>query len=122
MGVRAVVFDIGGVLEYTPKLGVYERWCGRLGSSRWLCGIGRFGVRFGQLLRADWSTTQQQDGDVAWHRASKVVGESGGKLSLGRNGKQCKMGWQLLLTRLSLGGILSHLLANCATFWRAKTS
>jgi len=31
MGVRAVVFDIGGVLEYTPKLGVDERWCGRLG-------------------------------------------------------------------------------------------
>jgi phosphoglycolate phosphatase-like HAD superfamily hydrolase len=29
--VRAVVFDIGGVLEVTPSLGVFERWERRLG-------------------------------------------------------------------------------------------
>jgi epoxide hydrolase-like predicted phosphatase len=30
MGIRAVVFDIGGVLEITPDLGVDERWEARL--------------------------------------------------------------------------------------------
>jgi epoxide hydrolase-like predicted phosphatase len=30
MGIRAVVFDIGGVLEITPDLGVHERWEARL--------------------------------------------------------------------------------------------
>jgi putative hydrolase of the HAD superfamily len=29
--IRAVVFDIGGVLEITPDLGVYRRWEARLG-------------------------------------------------------------------------------------------
>jgi epoxide hydrolase-like predicted phosphatase len=31
LAVRAVVFDIGGVLEFTPNLGVPERWEQRLG-------------------------------------------------------------------------------------------
>jgi epoxide hydrolase-like predicted phosphatase len=31
MAIRAVVFDIGGVLEITPNLGVIERWETRLG-------------------------------------------------------------------------------------------
>lgn len=31
MAIRAVVFDIGGVLEITPDLGVYRRWETRLG-------------------------------------------------------------------------------------------
>jgi epoxide hydrolase-like predicted phosphatase len=31
MAIRAVVFDIGGVLEVTPDLGVIERWETRLG-------------------------------------------------------------------------------------------
>ena len=31
MAVRAVVFDIGGVLEFTPDLGVRERWEEKLG-------------------------------------------------------------------------------------------
>ena len=31
MGIRAVVFDIGGVLEHTPPLGVNARWERRLG-------------------------------------------------------------------------------------------
>ena len=31
MVIRAVVFDIGGVLEITPDLGVYRRWEARLG-------------------------------------------------------------------------------------------
>ncbi len=31
MAIRAVVFDIGGVLEITPDLGVYRRWEARLG-------------------------------------------------------------------------------------------
>jgi hypothetical protein len=29
--VRAVVFDVGGVLEYTPPTGWQQRWAGRLG-------------------------------------------------------------------------------------------
>ena len=31
MVIRAVVFDIGGVLEITPDLGVDRRWEARLG-------------------------------------------------------------------------------------------
>jgi putative hydrolase of the HAD superfamily len=31
MAIRAVVFDIGGVLEHTPDLGTAERWSARLG-------------------------------------------------------------------------------------------
>jgi hypothetical protein len=31
MAIRAVVFDIGGVLEITPNLGVTRRWEARLG-------------------------------------------------------------------------------------------
>ena len=31
MAIRAVVFDIGGVLEITPDLGVDRRWETRLG-------------------------------------------------------------------------------------------
>jgi putative hydrolase of the HAD superfamily len=34
MAVRAVVFDIGGVLEITPSLGVFDSWAQRLGHSR----------------------------------------------------------------------------------------
>jgi hypothetical protein len=30
MAIRAVVFDIGGVLEITPDLGITERWKDRL--------------------------------------------------------------------------------------------
>jgi FMN phosphatase YigB (HAD superfamily) len=43
--VRAVVFDIGGVLEYTPALGVSRRWAKKLGveSSERLDGIWRAG-------------------------------------------------------------------------------
>src|SRR5215471_13746859 len=31
MGFRAVVFDIGGVLEFTPPMGMAEKWADRLG-------------------------------------------------------------------------------------------
>jgi len=31
MTIQAVVFDIGGVLEFTPRLGVSEKWESRLG-------------------------------------------------------------------------------------------
>jgi epoxide hydrolase-like predicted phosphatase len=31
MSIRAVVFDIGGVLEYTPRLGIDEQWEAKLG-------------------------------------------------------------------------------------------
>jgi len=31
MAIRAVVFDIGGVLEITPDVGVGRRWEARLG-------------------------------------------------------------------------------------------
>jgi putative hydrolase of the HAD superfamily len=31
MVIRAVVFDIGGVLEITPDLGVHRQWDTRLG-------------------------------------------------------------------------------------------
>lgn len=33
MGIKAVVFDIGGVLEITPPVTVFERWEKRLGHS-----------------------------------------------------------------------------------------
>ena len=26
MAIQAIVFDIGGVLEYTPQLGISEKW------------------------------------------------------------------------------------------------
>jgi hypothetical protein len=47
MTIKAVVFDIGGVLEITPGLGVTETWesrCGLLGCGRLGCG------RFGEIL------------------------------------------------------------------------
>jgi epoxide hydrolase-like predicted phosphatase len=34
MGFRAVVFDIGGVLEFTPAMGMAEKWADRLGLAR----------------------------------------------------------------------------------------
>lgn len=34
MGIRAVIFDIGGVLEVTPATGWQERWAARLGLGR----------------------------------------------------------------------------------------
>lgn len=44
--IRAVVFDIGGVLEYTPPVGVREQWAERLGwvkSSERLDSVWRAG-------------------------------------------------------------------------------
>src|SRR5579872_2763115 len=39
MTIRAVVFDIGGVLEITPDLGVTRHWERRLGLRSWpTCG------------------------------------------------------------------------------------
>jgi epoxide hydrolase-like predicted phosphatase len=42
MAVRAVVFDIGGVLEITPDLGVHRQW------------ESRFGLRGGELRERMW--------------------------------------------------------------------
>ncbi len=45
MAIRAVVFDIGGVLEYTPRIGVLERW------------VELFGIpaeKFGELTSELW--------------------------------------------------------------------
>jgi len=33
MGIEAIIFDIGGVLEYTPKLGLMAKWEQKLGLS-----------------------------------------------------------------------------------------
>jgi len=47
MAIQAVVFDIGGVLEFTPALGMADRWEDRL-------GLGRGGLqsRLGSLFAA----------------------------------------------------------------------
>lgn len=45
MAIRAVVFDIGGVLEYTPRIGVLEKW------------VELFGIpaeKFGELTSELW--------------------------------------------------------------------
>jgi epoxide hydrolase-like predicted phosphatase len=47
MAFRAVVFDIGGVLEITPPLGTVERWEDRLGLAR-----GGMEDRLGRLFAA----------------------------------------------------------------------
>ena len=44
MAIRAVVFDIGGVLEITPDLGVDRRWEARLGLP-----AGEMGRRMGDV-------------------------------------------------------------------------
>jgi epoxide hydrolase-like predicted phosphatase len=57
MPVRAVVFDIGGVLEFTPPMGVTDRWEKRLGLAagelrRRLHGV-LFGGSIGTLREAE---------------------------------------------------------------------
>jgi epoxide hydrolase-like predicted phosphatase len=47
MSIRAVVFDIGGVLEVTPPLGVAEAWEDRLGLGR-----GEIAERLGSVFQA----------------------------------------------------------------------
>jgi epoxide hydrolase-like predicted phosphatase len=47
MAIRAVVFDIGGVLEITPDLGVDQRWEARLGLP-----AGGLNARMGDIWRA----------------------------------------------------------------------
>jgi epoxide hydrolase-like predicted phosphatase len=47
MTIRAVVFDIGGVLEITPDLGVDQRWEARLGLP-----AGGLGARMADIWRA----------------------------------------------------------------------
>jgi HAD superfamily hydrolase (TIGR01549 family) len=44
MSIKAVVFDIGGVLEVTPSLGVTDRWESRLG-----LGPGEINRRMGDI-------------------------------------------------------------------------
>jgi epoxide hydrolase-like predicted phosphatase len=46
VGIRAVIFDIGGVLEITPSLGVNDRWERRLG-----LGPGELSERAGDVWR-----------------------------------------------------------------------
>lgn len=62
--VRAVVFDIGGVLEVTPPTGWQQRWCTRLGLSderfRTLLGPpGRAGS-LGQIDLEQYTVTAQE--------------------------------------------------------------
>jgi len=47
MAIRAVVFDIGGVLEITPDLGVHRQWEARLGLP-----AGELGERMGDVWLA----------------------------------------------------------------------
>jgi epoxide hydrolase-like predicted phosphatase len=46
MAIRAIVFDIGGVLEITPKLGVDEKWEAKLGLQP-----GEFNTRLNDIWR-----------------------------------------------------------------------
>jgi epoxide hydrolase-like predicted phosphatase len=48
MGIRAVVFDIGGVLEITPDLGIHERWEARLALP-----AGEMDERMAEVWRGD---------------------------------------------------------------------
>jgi epoxide hydrolase-like predicted phosphatase len=62
--VRAVVFDIGGVLEVTPPTGWQQRWCTRLGLSderfrRLLAPPGRAGS-LGQIDLEQYTATAQE--------------------------------------------------------------
>lgn len=47
MSIRAVVFDIGGVLEFTPAMGMAEKWEDRLGLGR-----GELPERLGAVFAA----------------------------------------------------------------------
>jgi putative hydrolase of the HAD superfamily len=47
MAFRAVVLDIGGVLELTPPMGMAEKWEGRLGLGR-----GELPERLGAVFAA----------------------------------------------------------------------
>jgi putative hydrolase of the HAD superfamily len=58
MTIRGVVFDIGGVLEYTPSTGYWERWHERLGLEadaidKGLMGMGLDGG-LGTCTEAEW--------------------------------------------------------------------
>jgi hypothetical protein len=66
MGIEAVVFDIGGVLERTPRTGWEDRWSARLGLSRAefearMAPIGGAGS-LGAWRPATGSTTGRCDG------------------------------------------------------------
>jgi epoxide hydrolase-like predicted phosphatase len=57
MAIQAVVFDIGGVLEITPRLGVPERWESRLG-----LGSGELNKRMDDVWRGGAiGTISEQD-------------------------------------------------------------
>jgi epoxide hydrolase-like predicted phosphatase len=61
MAIRAVVFDIGGVLEFTPKTGWIERWETRLGLDP-----GMLDEKIGAVRRAG-SLGQMPEAEVEKH-------------------------------------------------------
>ncbi len=69
MGFRAVVFDIGGVLEFTPPMGMAEKWEDRLGSCR-----GELPERLGAVFAA---------GNVGALTEAEIHGHIGQILALG---------------------------------------
>jgi epoxide hydrolase-like predicted phosphatase len=69
MGFQAVVFDIGGVLEFTPPMGMAEKWADRLGLAR-----GELPERLGAVFAA---------GQVGALTEAEVHGRIGHILALG---------------------------------------
>jgi hypothetical protein len=69
MSIRAVLFDIGGVLEVTPPTGWQQAWCDRLGIDGqemlqrlgpiWRCGeVGKLSIEAIECLTAEaWIST-----------------------------------------------------------------
>lgn len=79
MAVRAVVFDIGGVLEYTPDLDVRGSWERRLGLPA--CAIGerladvwRAGS-LGEITEADVHTALRERLDCSGERAEELMAD-----------------------------------------------
>ncbi len=74
MTIQAVVFDIGGVLEITPDLGVTGRWESRLG-----LGPGELNKRMYDVWRGG-SVGTVSEGDVH-QAASRILGLDEGQLA-----------------------------------------
>jgi epoxide hydrolase-like predicted phosphatase len=74
VAIRAVIFDIGGVLEVTPPTGWMERWAARLGVS---------GQEMSSRLEGTWraGTLGEVDLDTVELRTMSALGLTDGELS-----------------------------------------
>jgi epoxide hydrolase-like predicted phosphatase len=68
MAVKAVVFDIGGVLEYTPTLGVIEKWEEKLGLKK-----GEMNERLHEVWRGGSIGTISTEAEVH-QKISEIMG------------------------------------------------